>query len=57
MMNKLYLIQRTGRLTCNWVLTGDPKTPLACIWTGSKAPQAASNASSTEETGRIHLCA
>jgi hypothetical protein len=37
MMNKLYLVQKTDRLTCNWVHTGDPKMPLACIWTVSKA--------------------
>ena len=57
MLNKLHLVQRSGRLTCNWVLTGDPKTPLVCVWTGSKAPQAVFTASSTDETGRIHLCA
>lgn len=57
MTNKLYLLQRTGRLTCNWVPTGDPKMPLTCIWTASKTPQAVSAPSPTEETGRIHLCA
>jgi hypothetical protein len=57
MMNKLYLIQRVDRLSCNWVSTGDPKWPLVCIWKGSKTSQAAITASSTEETGRMHLCA
>jgi hypothetical protein len=57
MLNKLYLIQSTGRLTCSWVATGDPKMPLACVWAGSKVPQVALTASSTDETGRIHLCA
>lgn len=55
-MNKLFLIQRTGRLACKWVATGDPKTPLACVWTGSKAPTNTATASS-KETGRMHLCA
>ena len=61
MMNKLYLIQTRVRLTCAWVATGNPKMPLACVWTGSKAAQAARVASSTDEAGheagRIHLCA
>jgi len=57
MMNKLFLIQKTGRLACKWVATGDPKTPLACVWAASKAPSVAATASSTDETGRIHLCA
>lgn len=57
MMNKLFLIQRTSRLACKWVATGDPKKPLACIWTALNAPTVAATASSTDETGRIHLCA
>jgi hypothetical protein len=56
MTNKLYLMQRAGRLTCKWVLTGDPKLPLARVWTES-SPQAASAAYSTDETARMHLCA
>ena len=31
-MNKLCMVQGTGRLICNWVATGDPKMPLACVW-------------------------
>ena len=57
MINKLFLIQKTGRLACNWVATGDPKTPLACVWTASKTPTNATSASSTDEIGRMHLCA
>jgi hypothetical protein len=49
MTNKLYLIQKAGRLTCHWVLTGDPKLPLACVWTESASPRASSTASSTNE--------
>ena len=60
MNNKIYVIrlnQRTGWLTCNWVPTGDPKMPLACVWTGTNASRAASTASSTEEYGRMQECA
>ena len=58
MKNKLHLIQKNGRLTCNWVQTGDPKMPLACIWTDSKAPQAAfTECADRDDAGRMHLCA
>jgi len=57
MMNKLFLIQKTARLGCKWIATGDPKTPLACVWRAPKGPTVAATASSTDETGRIHLCA
>jgi hypothetical protein len=61
MMNKLHLIRKTVRLNCTWVPTGDPKTPLACVWTETRAAQAAPAASSVDEAGhgagRIHLCA
>jgi hypothetical protein len=56
-MNKLFLIQKASRLACRWVATGDPKTPLACVWTAPKAPAVAATASSPDESGRIHLCA
>lgn len=57
MMNRLFLIQKAGRLTCRWVQTGDAKTPLACVWTASKAPAVAATESFPDESGRIHLCA
>ncbi len=57
MRNKLHLIRKTVRLTCTWVRTGDPKGPLACVWGMTRTPQAAHPASSTNETGRIHLWA
>jgi hypothetical protein len=53
MNNKIYLIrlhQPTGRLTGNWVPTGDPKRPLACVWSGTNASPAAA-ASPTKKTG------
>jgi hypothetical protein len=57
MNNKLHLVRNTVSLTCHWAPTGDPRIPLARVWTAAKAPQAAKAASSTDETGRMHLCA
>jgi hypothetical protein len=57
MINKLHLVQNTVSLTCTWVPTGDPRMPLACVWTESKAFQANPDAFSTDEAGRMHLCA
>jgi hypothetical protein len=57
MMNKLHLVLKTVRLSCTWVPTGDAKRPLACVWVASKDPQILDTASSTDETGRMHLCA
>ena len=57
MTNKLHLVQKPVSLTCYWVPTGDPRMPLASVWTVSKIQQAVSTASSTDEAGRMHLCA
>ena len=57
MKNNLRLVQNPVFLTCNWVPTGDPKMPLACVWTGSKPRQAVSTASFTDDVERVHLCA
>ena len=57
MKNNLRLVQKTVFVTCNWVPTGDPKMPLACVWTGSTPPQAVSTASFTDDVERVHLCA
>jgi hypothetical protein len=57
MKNKLHLVHKTFFVTCNWVPTGDPKMPLACVWTGSTPAQAVSAASSTDDVERMHLCA
>ena len=56
-MNKLFFLHAKNRLACKWISTGDPKTPLACLWTVSKTPASASAASSTHETGRMYRCA
>jgi hypothetical protein len=52
MTNKLHLVQNPVFLTRRWEPTGDPKMPLACVWTASKRSQSALTASSTDETGR-----
>jgi hypothetical protein len=50
--NKLHLVNPVF-LTCHWEPTGDPKMPLARVWTDSKHFQSASIASSTDETGKM----
>lgn len=65
MMNQIYLIRKTQRLSCIWVPTGDIKRPLACVWLETKVETKAQQAVRTEystdeaeqETGRMHLCA
>jgi hypothetical protein len=57
MKNKVLVFQGAGRLTCRWVLTGNRRAPLACVWTEPKAVQTSIDASSNEKTGRMHLCA
>jgi hypothetical protein len=54
---KLHLIRNAVRLKCKWVATGDAKRPLACVWVASKTPESVFIASSTDETGRMHVCA
>jgi hypothetical protein len=56
MNNKLHLVGNTISLTCHWYVTGDPRLPLTRVWT-VKAPQTTRTASSTDATGRMHLCA
>ncbi len=57
MINKLHLVKKTLSLTCAWVSTGNPKMPLVCVWTRSKAAQTADSSSSTNDNERMHLCA
>ena len=56
-MNSVFFMQRAGRLTCNWVQTGDPKNPLACVWARSKTTQPALNVPSADDNGRLNWCA
>jgi hypothetical protein len=52
MTNKLHFVQNPAFLTRRWEQTGDPKMPLACVWTAAKRSQSGLTASSTDETGR-----
>ena len=56
-MNNVFFMQRTGRLTCSWVQTGDPKIPFACVWAGSKTAQAVPSVLSADDNGRLPRCA
>jgi hypothetical protein len=44
MKNIVRTTPKTGRMTCAWVPTGNPRTPLACVWTDAESPLAASRA-------------
>jgi hypothetical protein len=57
MNNNLHLVWNNVLLTSHWAPTGDPRMPLARVWTLAKVPQAVKIASSTDETGGMHLCA
>jgi hypothetical protein len=32
MITKLFLVKKTPHLTCIWVSTGEPRTPLVRVW-------------------------
>jgi hypothetical protein len=53
MSNKLHLVPNPVFLARHWESTGDPKMPLACVWTASKHSQSASPVPCTDETGRM----
>jgi hypothetical protein len=59
MNNILLTTRKTGRMTCAWVPTGNPKKPLTCVWTDAEASLAAPTATSfpTDEEGGMRLCA
>jgi hypothetical protein len=57
MKNNLYLVQKTVRLTCNWVPTGDAKRPLECVWVESETLKSVSAVPSEQETEGLYLCA
>jgi hypothetical protein len=46
MNNILLTTRKTGRMTCAWVPTGNPKKPLTCVWTDAEASLAAPTATS-----------
>ena len=59
MKNILLMTRKTGRMTCAWVPTGNPRAPLACVWTESEPSLAAhrTESSSIDEAGGLRLCA
>jgi len=57
MKNKLCLVQKTVRLTCTWVPTGDAKKPLACVWLETGTPRTVTAAPADSEGWRWHQCA
>lgn len=59
MKNLLFPIRNAGHLTCIWVPTGNPKNPLACVWTNcaSSHTTATVQSSPSDEVGRMPLCA
>jgi hypothetical protein len=60
MTNNILCLRKAGRLTCTWVGTGDPRNPLACVWTDGKAHsdcKEASASSPNKTSGRMLRCA
>ena len=57
MKEKLRLVEKTVRLSCTWVRTGDVNKPLTCVWVKSRTQSAAFTAPADSEMGRLHLCA
>jgi hypothetical protein len=54
----LSTIRNSPQLTRVWVRTGDPRTPLACVWKEAPASVGPAGQSSPEDDiGRIGLCA
>jgi hypothetical protein len=59
MNNILLTTRKTGRMTCAWVPTGNPKMPLTCVWIDAEPSLAPSTSQSspTDEAGGLRLCA
>jgi hypothetical protein len=57
MNSKLYPLQKTGHLSCIWVPTGEPKTPLACVWVDSTRTASPATSSPDDDEGGMRLCA
>jgi len=57
MKNNLYLVKKNVHLTLTWVLTGDARNPLICIWVETGTPGTVVAAPADSEAGRLHLCA
>ena len=58
MFNNVLTLQKSRRLTCVWVPTGNPRMPLACVWLETTARDNSKAASSSnDESWGIPLCA
>ena len=57
MKNKLLAIQKSVRLVCIWVPTGNSVRPLVCKWVGAAMAQTAAASPSQADAGRMRLCA
>jgi hypothetical protein len=59
MNNILSKTQKSGRLTCAWVPTGDAKSPLACVWMEAGLSEASSSKrrSNDIDVEGMQLCA
>jgi len=58
MFNKILTFNKTFRLTCRWIATGDARNPIACVWAEGSTRGAANAAPSPEDdSGRALLCA
>ncbi len=57
MKNKLLAIQKSVRLVCIWVPTGNSVRPLVCKWVDAAMTQTAGASPSQADAGRMRLCA
>jgi hypothetical protein len=59
MTNKNLAACRTTLLACVWHSTGDPRMPLACVWTQADPAKLCPNSasSSSDEAGGLRQCA
>jgi hypothetical protein len=58
MFNKILTLNKTSRLICRWVATGNARNPLACVWAETNTRGAAKAAPSPkDESGSMPLCA
>jgi hypothetical protein len=57
MTNNILALKKAGHLTCTWIATGDPRTPLACVWAQPKGRSSAKEAlSPNDDSGRVLCC-
>jgi hypothetical protein len=59
MNNNFSTTRKSGRLTCVWAPTGNPKSPLACVWmdAGPYEESSSKRRSSDTEVEGMQRCA